>query len=109
MKKLLLGLFFSLVLGVSSAFAAPFLVSDPTVENVTKYEVEVNGVSYGESISQSLGDGTVRLYFDISGLVILSTNPTFRARASNGVTWSSWSAPYTYGSLSAPTNLLIIP
>lgn len=65
MKKGLFVFIFSILFTVS-AWAAPFLVSEPQT-NVTSYTVTLDGNLY-EVPAQDLGNNTVRLHFDLEGL-----------------------------------------
>lgn len=63
-------LILALILGSSGiALANPFLVCDPVAENLTNYVVMQDGVKY-DSIPKDLGNGTVRLQYDLGGLSI---------------------------------------
>jgi len=58
-----LGLFFLSWLFIANAHASPFLVADPQT-NVTHYVVTIDGVT--ETVAAfDLGDGTVRLQYDL--------------------------------------------
>jgi len=50
------------------SFADPFLVCDPTSEDIASYIVKVNGGEEMLSQPASMGDGTVRLEYDLAGL-----------------------------------------
>lgn len=50
----------------SLAWSAPFLVCDPQT-GVDSYTVVLDGSS-SSSVPQDLGDGTVRLHFDLAGI-----------------------------------------
>ena len=62
---MLLSLVFSFLF-VASVWGAPFLSSNPQL-HATSYTVTIDGTDY-ESPGQDMGDGTVRLYFDLAGL-----------------------------------------
>lgn len=69
MKKGLFTFLFSVLFSVLfalSAWAAPFLTSNPQT-NVTSYLVTLDGVEQ-EVIAQDMGDDTTILHFDLTGL-----------------------------------------
>ena len=102
MKKLLLSLFFSLVLGVSSAFAWS-LVCDPQT-GVTHYDVEVNGTTIAANYPAEI-DGSINYNIDH-----LSGQATFRLQAYMGLdTWGSgWSVPFDATKPGGPGNARIV-
>jgi len=51
----------------SIAHSAPFLVCDPQPNHITHYMVNMDGTET-EVPAQDLGDGTVRLHYDLAGL-----------------------------------------
>ena len=63
--------------------AAPFLVCDPQ-ENITSYIVDLDGVIIEEP-ALGLGDGTVRLYYDLGGIADGVHNCTVTAKNVWGV------------------------
>ena len=69
MKKVLIFAIFVLGGVAQAANAAPFLVCDPTSEEITEYVVLQDGTEY-ISTPEDLGDGTVRLKYDLGGLSI---------------------------------------
>lgn len=69
MKNVLIFTLFVWVCSVQVAIADPFLVCDPTSEQVTEYVVLQDGTEY-ISTPEDLGDGTVRLKYDLGGLTI---------------------------------------
>ncbi len=71
-------IFLAIMIWASSLYAQPFLVSDPTTENVTEYQI-VEGGNTITSPSQDLGDGTVRLYHDEAGILDGQHNIEVRA------------------------------
>ena len=82
----------------------PYLVCDPMVE-VTEFEVSMDGVP-SASFPQDLGDGTVRLRHDVTG--VDSGNHSVEVRAKYGA-WG-WSDPtppfgFTKPSLSVPSGI----
>ena len=48
-------------------YGAPFLVCDPQPNHITHYVVNMDGTET-EVPAQDLGDGTVRLHYDLAGL-----------------------------------------
>jgi len=65
------------------AWEAPFLVCDPQ-ENITSYIVDLDGV-ITEEPAFGLGDGTVRLYYDLGGIADGVHNCTVTAKNVWGV------------------------
>jgi len=51
------------------AMAAPFLVCDPTSEQITEYVVLQDGTEH-ISVPEDLGGGTVRLKYDLEGISV---------------------------------------
>jgi len=68
MSKVLTGIFLLAfcIFMAGSAFAAPYLVCDPQT-NVTSYIVTLDGTET-EVPAQDLGNGTVRLHFDLASV-----------------------------------------
>ena len=69
MKKVVITTVLFLFGYAQAAVADPFLVCNPTSEQITEYVVLKDGT---ENIStpEDLGDGTVRLKYDLSGLSV---------------------------------------
>ncbi len=86
MKRLLFALVFVLMFGVSTVFAAPFLICDPQA-NVDEYVLEINGTETSEFASEV--DGSVR--YDLAALAEGAF--TIKAKAGNIWGWSDWSDP----------------
>ena len=69
MKYMLIFALFVWVCFPQVALAAPFLVCDPTSEEITEYVVLQDGTEH-ISVPEDLGDGTVRLKYDLEGLAV---------------------------------------
>ena len=82
----------SMMLVASWVQAAPFLVCNPTSEDVTKYEIEVNGVVEPATLEE-LTTG-VRIHHDLNNWS--ENSYTVRARAGNIWGWSEWSVPLEF-------------
>lgn len=67
MKRILIFAIFLLVGSAQAASADPFLVCDATSEEITEYVVLQDGTEH-ISTPEDLGDGTVRLKYDVGGL-----------------------------------------
>ena len=78
MKTLIIIFTLTILLWASSLYAQPFLISDPQT-GAEEYVVTIDGV---ESVSsaQALGDGTVRLHHDLSGVADGLHNVEVKAR-----------------------------
>ena len=57
-----------ILLFASPVFASPFLVCDPTTEQIDNYIIVLDGGNEVLSAPQDMGDGTVRLHYDLDGL-----------------------------------------
>ena len=102
MKKLLLSLFFSLVLSVTSAFAW-LLVCDPQLGVVT-YDIEVNGIVVETNYVAEV-DGSIKYNVDYLAPGMVS----FRLRAKDVSGWgSSWSVPFDATKPGSPGNARIV-
>ena len=66
MKKLLLAV---LLLYPATAWAGPFLVCDPQT-NVETYVITVDSNDPLECVAQDLGNGNVRMHYDLQGLSV---------------------------------------
>ena len=85
------------------AFGSPFLVSDPSTDGATHWQVEIDGI-----ITESFEGGTV--HYDLAD--IAAGEHVVRARFNNEWDVSEWSAPFPFerpGPLDTPGNLKIKP
>lgn len=72
MKKILIGFFIVLFFtGICSA--KPFINTEPTSSDITEYTVTIDGVNHPVA-PDNLGDGTLRLHFDVGPLNLSSGN-----------------------------------
>jgi len=95
MKTLLAVIVVMVALGGSLSFAAPFLVCDPTNEAVTEYEITWEGNPVPETTpALDLGDGTVRLNYDMAG--VAEGNHSLTVRAANIWGASAPSNPFLF-------------
>ena len=69
MKNALILTIFMLAGLTQAASADPFLVCDPTSEQITEYVVLQDGTEH-ISAPEDLGNGTVRLKYDLAGIAI---------------------------------------
>ena len=102
MKKLIF-LIFLILLFVAPAFGAPFLVSDPSPDGATSYQVEIDGVA-----TEAFQGNTV--HYDLVNMTI--GQHTIRAKFISVWGESEWSAPFPLtrpGPSSAPGNLKLVP
>lgn len=79
----LLGLIIPFII-VGLCYGAPFLVCDPQPNHITHYIVNLDGTET-EVPAQDLGDGTVRLHFDLAGVPEGSHHVEVRAKNIWGV------------------------
>jgi len=86
MKKILFTTFFVLVLTLSTAFAAPFVVSDPQ-PGATKIILLINGLETPQFPAQP--DGSI--LYDLVDLA--EGDFIIKAMAGNLWGWSGWSLP----------------
>jgi len=99
MKKLAILTLAILFLSPLVVSASPFLVYDPQPGEpsvpgyVSKYEVDLDGATL-PSTPQDLGDGTVRVYFDLAG--IPDGSHSVKVRAGNVWGWSEWTSPFLF-------------
>jgi len=75
------------------AFGNPFLVCDPQTD-VTFYRVAIDGQEPIESPAQDLGDGTVRLYYDLDSIAVGSH--IVQVAAHNEWGCSNYSDPFDF-------------
>jgi len=66
MKKIAM-LLLSTLLFSTVLYAKPFIISDPTNSEITHYVVTVDGIS-ATVAPEDLGDGTIRLHYDLGPL-----------------------------------------
>lgn len=85
----------SFLLLVGTVQSSPFLISDPQPKDppgqVEYYMVVIDGVEY-QSDPQDLGDGTVRLHYDLVGI----SSGTHQVEVRAGNIWGE-SAPVPFG------------
>jgi len=91
MRHALLTLFLLLAFPIMG-FCAPFLCCDPMTD-VTKYEVQIDGIM-ADSEPQDLGDGTVRLHFDLQYLA--NGDHEVMVRAGNLWGFGPWTSPFFF-------------
>jgi len=70
MKKIAI-LLISILLISSAVFAKPFIVTAPTDSEITHYIVTIDGTA-NTIVAEDLGDGTVRLHYDLAPLNLAS-------------------------------------
>jgi hypothetical protein len=83
MKKIIVPIIAALFLIAGSAAAGPFLVCDPQPGpgqpgGVENYIVILDGTPY-VSTPEDLGDGTVRLHYDLAGIAVGDHNVEVKA------------------------------
>lgn len=71
MKKIAAILLISTLLISTVVFAKPFLNTDPTTSEITHYVITIDGATHTVP-SMDLGDGTVRLHYDLAPLNLAS-------------------------------------
>lgn len=72
----------------------PYLVCDPMPDTVIEFGVELDGVE-DVSPAEDLGDGTVRLHYDVSG--VASGNHTVKVRANYAEWgWGPQTTPFAF-------------
>ena len=80
MKTLLMVTILAMAFTAGTAGAEPFLVCDPTTDQITEYVLVIDDRDPVTSVPEDLGDGTVRLKYDLEGLSIGQHHIEVRAR-----------------------------
>jgi len=81
MKKIAILLISTLLIS-TVVFAGPFIKTDPTTSEITHYIVTIDG-SAATVAAEDLGDGTVRLHYDLAPLNLASGQHDVTVKGTN--------------------------